>query len=141
MTPPYFSGVWDIFMTFFILKKFFLPTIFSRVLGFVIQFSIYSTSLYFSHQDCGYLILFIYFNKCAHRGRGYLLLIFFPPSPIGASDTGCVLLFPKPLAHRGLGYLLFKKIIFYYCPSGLRIPAFIFFLAHRGRGYLLRFFF
>lgn len=102
--PPYFSGIWDIFRQFSILKEFFIGMIFGWCLCFfVVCFSFSFFFLYFAHRGCGYrvlllllllpngavdtclLILFfcLFVFKFAHRGHGYLLLFFFPLSPSG----------------------------------------------------------
>lgn len=68
---------------------------------------------------------FIFF-KLAHRGHGYLLLIFF--SPLAHRGLGyllCTPSLPNLLAHRGNGYL--PLFFLFFCPSGPWIPALIFF--------------
>lgn len=128
LTPPYFLGIWDIFMTFFILKKCSFAKIFVEYS--VLWFSyLFTPPFYIFPIRAANTWFYLFTLKNVPIGAADTCFYFFPPSPIGASDTGCVPLFPKPLAHRGLGYLL-KKNFF------LKII-----IVHRGFGYLLYFFF
>lgn len=115
-----------------------------RIPGFIIIIIVIITI--FAQRGCGYLpfnsFFFLFFLKFAHRGRGYLLLFFFSPQPIGASDTCCVPSLSPTLWPIGAMDTCFKIFFTFWpigasdtclyfffspCPSGPRIPALLFF--------------
>lgn len=148
LTPaPYFSGIWDIFRLFHILKEFFCNKFWLRP-GFL-WFRFLFPSLFYilpirAADTWFYVFIFLI---CPSGLRIPAFNFFSPLSPSGPRiPAGSPLPSPKPLAHGGSGCLFFfffnnfwpigaSDTCFYYffpCPSGPRIPALIFFLCPSG---------